>query len=188
MKPVAPSSALLFALLFAPIASFGLTACQPGDPSPLAGKASAASSATDADAAQALRQLAMTDLEGQPQSIGKLSDKIIVANYWATWCLPCREEMPAFSRLQTKYAANGVQFVGISIDSADNVKEFQKKHAINYPLWISPESSIEITANLGNQARGLPFTVLMDRNGRISATKLGRFSETDLDAALKKLI
>ena len=174
--------------LFAVLALASLLACQPADQSQAGAKAKITTAQADANAAQALRQLAMTDLEGRERSIGKLEGKIIVANYWATWCLPCREEMPAFSRLQTKYAANGVQFVGISIDSADNVTKFQKEHAINYPLWISTESAIEITSPIGNQARGLPFTILLDRNGRITATKLGRFSERELDNALKTLI
>src|SRR5664279_1771691 len=83
----------------------------------------------------AIRQLFATrlnDSDGKPQTISQWRGKTLVINFWATWCPPCREEMPAFSRLQTKYAANGVEFVGIALDTPDNVIAFLKQVPVSY--------------------------------------------------------
>jgi thiol-disulfide isomerase/thioredoxin len=78
--------------------------------------------------------LVLTDVDGKAQSLQQWRGKILVLNYWATWCFPCREEMPGFSRLQAKYQDKGVQFVGISIDEAPKIIEFQKETPVSYPL------------------------------------------------------
>jgi thiol-disulfide isomerase/thioredoxin len=109
-------------------------------------------------------------------------------NYWATWCLPCREEMPGFSRLQDKYHDKGVQFVGISIDTADKIVEFQKTTPVTYPLLIGDMTVMENSAKLGNSRQALPFTAVFDREGRLVATKLGRLSEPELDRQLAELV
>ncbi len=132
--------------------------------------------------------LVLTDLNGQPQSLGQWRGKVLIVNYWATWCHPCREEMPGFSRLQDKYHDKGVQFVGISIDTADKIIEFQKTTAVTYPLLIGDMNAMENSAKLGNTRQALPFTAVFDREGRLSATKLGRLSEPELERQLTELI
>lgn len=136
---------------------------------------------------EALTKLSFPDLDGKPQALSQWQGKVLVINYWATWCVPCRDEMPAFSRLQQKHADRGVQFVGLSIDDPDKVREFQKKTPVTYPLLIAQPSAIALTEALGNAAQGLPFTVVIDRKGEIVATKLGRFHEDELDAVLRGL-
>ena len=133
-------------------------------------------------------ELVLADLKGQPQALGQWRGKILIVNYWATWCHPCREEMPGFSRLQEKYRDKGVQFVGISIDNADKIIEFQKTTPVTYPLLIGDMSAMEDSAKLGNTRQALPFTAVFDREGRLSATKLGRLSEPELDRQLAELI
>lgn len=132
--------------------------------------------------------IALPDASGQMQAVQQWQGKVLVLNYWATWCPPCRQEMPMFSTLHERYAAQGVQFVGLSIDTADKVTEFQKTNPVAYPLLIAPMNALEPTAALGNETQGLPFTVVLDRNGHIAATKLGRFSESDLERLIKQLI
>ncbi len=132
--------------------------------------------------------ITLPDASGQMQAVQQWQGKVLVLNYWATWCPPCRQEMPMFSTLHERYAAQGVQFVGLSIDTADKVTEFQKTNPVAYPLLIAPMNALEPTAALGNETQGLPFTVVLDRNGHIAATKLGRFSESDLERLIKQLI
>lgn len=133
-------------------------------------------------------ELALADLKGQAQSLAQWRGKVLIVNYWATWCLPCREEMPGFSRLQDKYRDKGVQFVGISIDTADKIIEFQKTTPVTYPLLIGDITVMENSAKLGNSRQALPFTAVFDRDGRLSATKLGRLSEPELERQLAELI
>ncbi len=133
-------------------------------------------------------ELSLSDLNGQAQSFGQWRGKILIVNYWATWCHPCREEMPGFSRLQDKYRDKGVQFVGISIDSADKIIEFQKTTPVSYPLLIGDMGAMENSAKLGNSRQALPFTAVFDRDGRLTATKLGRLAEPELERQLTELI
>ena len=132
--------------------------------------------------------LVLTDLNGKPQGLGQWKGKILVVNYWATWCHPCREEMPGFSRLQDKFRDKGVQFVGISIDDAAKIVEFQKETPVNYPLLIGDMNIMKSSAELGNTRQALPFTAVFDRQGRLAASKLGRLSEPELEGQLKDLV
>lgn len=140
------------------------------------------------NASKALLALTLPDLAGTPQALGQWKGKILVVNYWATWCPPCKEEMPAFSRIHEKYAANGVQFVGISIDSAEKVKKFQSASPVRYPLLLGSMENMQTTVDLGNAAQGLPFTVILDRQGEVYSTKLGKLPESVLEERLMALL
>ena len=129
----------------------------------------------------------LNDLQGQPQSLGQWRGKVLVVNYWATWCHPCREEMPGFSRLQDKFRNKGVQFVGISIDDASKIIEFQKETPTTYPLLIGDIGTMKNSADLGNTRQALPFTAVFDRQGKLALTKLGRLSEKELEPELADL-
>jgi thiol-disulfide isomerase/thioredoxin len=138
--------------------------------------------------AGSIYELVLSDLKGQPQSLGQWRGKVLVVNYWATWCHPCREEMPGFSRLQDKYRDKSVQFVGISIDDAVKIAEFQKETPVSYPLLIGDINIMKSSAELGNNRQALPFTAVFDRRGVLSAAKLGRYAEADLERLLADLI
>ena len=128
----------------------------------------------------------LNDSAGKPQAIAQWQGKTLVINFWATWCPPCREEMPSFSRLQSKYAANGVQFVGIALDTADNVIKFSLQQPVSYPLLIADREGSELTRQLGNASLGLPYTVVLGPAGDVRMARLGRVSESELDALLAK--
>lgn len=130
----------------------------------------------------------LPDAAGIPQPIAQWKGKILVLNFWATWCPPCREEMPAFSRLHEKYSANGVQFVGISIDSPAKVRQFSEETPVAYPLLISTLDIMQTLADFGNIAQGLPFTVIVGRDGNLYSTKLGRYDEASLEKRLQELL
>ena len=129
----------------------------------------------------------LNDLQDQPQILGQWRGKVLVVNYWATWCPPCREEMPGFSRLQGKFRDKGVQFVGISIDDASKIVEFQKETPANYPLLIGDIGAMKNSADFGNTQQALPFTAVFDRQGKLILTKLGRLSEKELEPVLTEL-
>ena len=99
-----------------------------------------------------------------------------------------KEEMPGFSRLQQQFQSKGVQFVGISIDDADKIIEFQKSTPVAYPLLIGDMDTMKQSANLGNQRQGLPFTAVFGRDGSLAMTKLGRWNDADLESKLAALI
>jgi len=140
-----------------------------------------------AAATQQLLALTLSDVLAMKQSLSQWQGKILVVNFWATWCAPCREEMPAFSRLQQKFADKGVQFVGIAFDNADKVRQFSLETPVSYPLLIGATDLLPITAGLGNLAGGLPFTVLIDRNGNLLETRLGIWKESTFEAILMEL-
>ena len=131
--------------------------------------------------------LELADADGTRQALAQWKGKIMVLNFWATWCPPCRKEIPAFSAMSAKYRDKGVQFVGVSIDTAGNVRSFQREHQVSYPLLIAEPSVVQLTESLGNAAQGLPFTVIVDKTGVISRVKVGMLSEDDLDTTLGRL-
>ena len=135
-------------------------------------------------AAAQLLALTLPDSNANGQALAQWKEKVLVVNFWATWCLPCREEMPGFSRLHTKYAVKGVQFVGIAFDSADKVKEFSDHTPVSYPLLIGTSALMPLTAALGDAAGGLPFTVIVGRDGALLQTRLGLWKEAVLDTIL----
>ncbi|MDR2164836.1 MAG: TlpA family protein disulfide reductase [Zoogloeaceae bacterium] len=132
----------------------------------------------------ALRRLfahILPDSQGKPASLATWRGQMLVVNFWATWCVPCREELPAFSRVQAKFQGLGVQFVGIALDSADKVRQFSRKYPVVFPLLIDAQQDLmTLMADLGNPFMGLPFTLLIDRQGRIVARKPGRLPEREL--------
>jgi thiol-disulfide isomerase/thioredoxin len=124
-----------------------------------------------------------TDAGGVPHTLGEFDGQVIVVNFWATWCAPCREEMPAFQRLHERWAGRGVRFVGLSEEESGPVKTFASRWGIRYPLWIGATVG-ELGQRLGNRTRVLPFTVVIDRRGRPAKTRVGAYSEGELDAVL----
>ncbi len=137
---------------------------------------------------EALYATVLPDLDGHMQPLKQWRGKVLVVNYWATWCAPCRDEMPMLSSLQTRFAARGVQFVGIANDEIGKVREFVKHTPVTYPLLIGNFGDFGITADLGNTAMGLPFTIILDREGEMRGVKLGRIQEEALVRQLEGLL
>jgi len=140
-----------------------------------------------ADAAQAILAVRLPDVAGREQALAQWQGKVLVVNFWATWCAPCREEMPMFVRLQEKYRDRGLQFVGIAIDQREPVARFAQELGINYPLLIGGIDTVELTRRAGNRVGGLPFTLIFDRRGRLASTTLGELKEGKLEAILGPL-
>ena len=98
---------------------------------------------------------------------------MLVVNFWATWCAPCREEMPDLVRAQKEYGAKGLQIVGIAADDAGKVQQFAKEIDLNYPALIGGYAAIDLSKDLGNNLVALPFTLILDRQGKVAYTHLG---------------
>ena len=135
------------------------------------------------------RLLAVTlpDSQGELQPLAQWKGKVLVINFWASWCPPCREEMPALSRLQIKHAANGIQIIGIALDNAANVVQYAKWHPTSYPLLVGDSTTTELNRAMGNSQMALPYTVVCDAAGTARMTRLGLFSEDELDSVLISL-
>ena len=129
-----------------------------------------------------------TDLAGMPRRLVDWQGQAMLCNFWATWCAPCREEMPLLDAAHRRYGPKGLQIVGIAIDSVDNVRKFASLVPVGYPLLIGGAGTIDLMRALGNGGGGLPFTVLLDRHGRLVERKLGALSAPDLEAKVQRLL
>jgi len=130
---------------------------------------------------------ALKDIDGQTRRVSEWDGKVLVINFWATWCAPCREEIPEFVRLQREFAAEGVQFLGVAVDRLEAVRRFVSAVPVNYPVLIGDEDG-NISRRYGNDLGALPFTVVVDRAGRIAATRHGIFPPAEVSTALRKLL
>ncbi len=146
---------------------------------------------TDAPATEAaigLMGLALPDPAGKEQRMDQWKGKVLVVNFWATWCAPCREEMPEFIKAQTEFGSKGLQFVGIAVDQADKVAQFEKEIGLNYPSLVGGFGAMELSKSLGNKLMALPFTVIVDRKGAIVHTQLGLLKPDKLESIVKQLL
>lgn len=140
------------------------------------------------DAARAILDSRLTTLDGLTRTLDGFRGQILIINYWATWCAPCREEIPMFVRLQRELAANGVQFIGIAVDQADKVVDFSREFGVNYPLFIGGIDAVELSRKAGNRAGVLPYTLVLDRSGAIHASLVGELTEARMRAVLQPLL
>jgi thiol-disulfide isomerase/thioredoxin len=127
----------------------------------------------------------LPDLEGKKRSLHEWRGKVIVLNFWATWCPPCREEIPLFISLQKKHLANDLQVIGVAIDGLTAVMIYRQSVRINYPILIGEENAMALVAQYGNRMGSLPYTVIIDRNGSIVARKLGEINQLELDGLVE---
>lgn len=128
------------------------------------------------------------DLAGRQRRLLDWQGQVLVVNFWATWCAPCREEMPMFVEARRAYAPKGVEFVGIGIDSAGKMQEFARTYGIGYPLLVADSGAIDLMRDLGNRAGALPYTVVLDRSGSVVHRHLGALDRAALDRILQGLL
>ncbi len=138
--------------------------------------------------ATALLALSLPDAGGQSQPLAQWRGKVLVVNFWATWCAPCREEMPEFVRAQEQYGPKGLQVVGIAVDNADKVQQFAKELGLNYPALIGGYGAMDLSKELGNELVALPFTLVLDRQGKVAYTHLGPVTPDKFRGVISKLL
>jgi thiol-disulfide isomerase/thioredoxin len=134
-----------------------------------------------------LRSATLVDLAGKPRQAAEWEGQILVWNFWATWCAPCREEIPLLIAAREKYERSGIEIVGIAIDNAAKVREFSSSLNISYPILLAEADGLDLMVKLGNRSGGLPYTVVIDRQGNLVYRRLGALREGDLDAVLGPL-
>ena len=127
------------------------------------------------------------DLDGRVRRLLDWQGSVVLCNFWATWCAPCREEVPLLVAAKQQWAARGFEVVGISLDSADKVREFSTNYKVNYPVLIADGSALELLRNLGNRGGGLPYSVVLDRTGTIVHRQLGAVTAPELRRVLASL-
>lgn len=140
------------------------------------------------DAAQVLLAASLPDLDGRMQPLAQWRGKVMVVNFWATWCPPCLKEIPEFVRLQQRYSDKGVQFLGLAIDDRAKVAAFVARHGMNYPVLIAEKEGLTLARAAGNRIGALPFTVIIDKQGRPARVELGVLDEKKLAPMLEALL
>ncbi|MDQ3064431.1 MAG: TlpA family protein disulfide reductase [Acidobacteriota bacterium] len=150
-----------------------------------------AKSLAEKESAQVLgtqTELKLKDLYGAEQSLANYKGRIVILNFWATYCVPCRQEMPELSAIQNEFAALGVQVIGASTDEAEDrpkVLKFIKEVKINFPVWLGASSADTLRFGVGT---ALPATVIIDKNGKVFKTISGVVNQTDLRKEVEKLL
>ena len=132
---------------------------------------------------ETLPQFQLADREGQMRSLQDWPDQALIVNFWATWCAPCRREIPLLQQLQRDHGPEGFQVIGIAVDFRDKVLAYADEMQIEYPLLIGEQEALDAAAAFGVEAVGFPFTVFSDRQGRIVTAHMG-----ELTAAQASLI
>jgi len=130
----------------------------------------------------------LADIDGQLRNAREWDDQILVINFWATWCPPCREEIPGFIKLQDKYADQGLQFVGIALQTASEVQDFIQEFGMNYPVLVGAADVIEVAVKYGNSIGALPYTVIIGRDQRIQFTRQGPLSTEEAEIAIRSVL
>jgi peroxiredoxin len=130
----------------------------------------------------------LPELGGTPRNIAEWDGQVVLVNFWATWCPPCRKEMPAFVELKEQYGAQGFEIVGVAIDDPQQAQDFADTMGVNYPMLFGEIDAMEIAKVYGDRFVTLPYSVLIDREGTIRFIKPGELHKDELERELKALL
>ena len=143
-------------------------------------QAAAATEESSALPAQ-LPDFTLGDLEGKPRSILSWPGKSMIVNFWATWCAPCRREIPLLRELQKQHGPEGFQIVGVAVDLREDVVKYAQEIGIDYPVLIGEQDGLDAVNKFGQGSIGFPFTVFTDNQGRIVLFHLGEIRRDQAD-------
>lgn len=126
----------------------------------------------------------LSDLDNKPVAFAAYQGRPLIVNFWARWCAPCRVEIPELVDFQTRHKARGIEVIGLNLENDPlPVRDFAKAYDINYPVLLTKDKGIALLQALGNSKAGLPYTVVINRQGDIVASKLGVMTRAELEAA-----
>jgi len=179
MKPVAIAAVVVSAA--AAGAAFFLyqqRAARVEPPPPLATQAPVAK------LAESIPDFKLADRDGQMRSLADWDGKARIINFWATWCAPCRREIPLLKQIERDFGPEGFQVIGIAVDFRDKVLAYADEMQIDYPILIGEQEALDAAAAFGVDVIGFPFTVFTDRRGRIVAAHMGELTEPEASLIL----
>jgi thiol-disulfide isomerase/thioredoxin len=128
-----------------------------------------------------LPDFTLGDLSGTPRSIRSWPGKSMIVNFWATWCAPCRREIPLLRKLQKQHGPEGFQIVGVAVDIREDVVKYAQEIGIDYPVLIGEQDGLDAVNKFGQGSIGFPFTVFTDNQGRIVLFHLGEIHKEQAD-------
>jgi len=134
-----------------------------------------------------LPQFSLADSTGKSTAITSFGGKSLMINFWATWCAPCRSEIPLLEALDTEWAGRGMRVVGIAVDHRDKVLEFAQRFKIGYPLLIGEQDALDAAAAFGVGSPVFPFTVFTDRRGAVVALFIGELHRPQAELILSQV-
>jgi thiol-disulfide isomerase/thioredoxin len=134
-----------------------------------------------------LPQFSLADPAGKPTPIASFAGKSLIINFWATWCAPCRNEIPLLESLHAEWAARGVSVVGVAVDFPDKVRDFAGRFKIPYPLLVGEQDALDAAAALGFASPVFPFTVFTDHRGEVVALFVGELHRPQAELILAQV-
>ena len=147
-----------------------------------------APSAAGKPVGDALYGASFKDLKDQTVSMSRFKGKVLVMYYWATWCVPCRLETPNLVKLNEKYKDKGVVVVGLALDNGDKVRDFVKDNNVTYPIFYGGHDAVQLGKTMGNDGGAIPFTVVIDKDGKLVHTFKGDLPNEDLEKIINPLV
>ena len=135
-----------------------------------------------------LPAVTLPDLSGNRRSLSEWHGRPLLINFWATWCGPCREEIPMLVKLRAKHAKQGLEIVGIALDFHDAVATYATKAGMTYPVLVAEEDMTAVQAFGMGASAGLPTTLIADRTGRIVARHVGALDKEEAEKLLKAVL
>jgi len=130
----------------------------------------------------------LKDLDDKLHSSKEWQGKVMMVNFWASWCPPCRREIPAFIKLQETYAKQGLVIIGIALDNKQNIVDFTDPMDINYPVLMAEKEGVALARAYGNRLSVLPYTVITDRSGKIVYTHRSELTFDVAEKVIKPLL
>jgi len=131
-------------------------------------------------------ELQLPAVDGKVHSLADWKGRPLVVNFWATWCEPCRREIPLLKALRREHARDSLEIVGIAVDSRESVQKYAAEHGIDYPLLVGDEGGLEAVNAFGMETV-LPFSVFADRHGRIVTLKVGELHQDEAELILDRV-
>jgi thiol-disulfide isomerase/thioredoxin len=161
---------------------------QPSTATPAPVAAQGSTEAVEQKIATVLPHFTLVDRDGKKRSLQDWSGRPLMVNFWATWCPPCRKEIPLLNQLRTKYSAQRLEVIGVAVDYIDDVLAYAKENPISYPLLIGEEDGMAAMEAFGMKGAGFPFTFFADSKQRIIGMRLGELHQDEADFILERVM